>query len=67
MFAAPALGTGRRRELAGLGTFMAIATPLWREGQPPVLIALIGLLAGLAMAFVMALVSGLALARIVEA
>jgi hypothetical protein len=51
--------------LAGLGTFMAVAAPLWREGQPPVLIALIGLLAGLAMAFVMALVSGLALARIV--
>ena len=47
----------------GLVIFLAISTPLWQPGQPPTLIALIGVLAGIAMAVGMAAVTGLVLLR----
>lgn len=50
---------------SGLAAFFAVSTPLWQPGQPAVLVLLIGVLAGLVMAFTMALVSGLVLLRLV--
>ncbi|MCU1446954.1 hypothetical protein [Cryobacterium sp.] len=49
---------------AGLIVFFAVATPLWQPGQPAVLVLLIGVLAGVLMAFTMALVSWLVLLRL---
>jgi hypothetical protein len=43
----------------GLVIFFVISTPLWEPGQNPVLIALIGTLAGTAMAIGTAIVTGL--------
>lgn len=34
--------------MVGLLIFLAISTPLWQPGQPPALIALIGVIAGMA-------------------
>jgi hypothetical protein len=51
---------------AGLLVFTAVTTPLWQQGQPPELIALIGALGGLLMAATMAAVTGAALTRIVR-
>ncbi|GLX99530.1 nitroreductase/quinone reductase family protein [Herbidospora sp. NBRC 101105] len=48
-----------------LGVFAAVATPLWQEGQPVWLIALIGLLGGAAMAATVAALTGLAFVRLV--
>jgi len=48
----------------GLGTFSAVATPLWQPGQSPALIVAIGLLGGLAMATTMAVTTGLVLRRL---
>jgi hypothetical protein len=52
--------------LLALGVFMAIATPLWHEGQAAPLVAVIGLAAGVAMAATVAAVSGAALVRLVR-
>lgn len=49
----------------GLVIFLAISTPLWQPGQPPSLIALIGVFAGIAMAVGMAMVTGLVLLQMV--
>lgn len=49
----------------GLVIFLAISTPLWQPGQPPSLIALIGVFAGIAMAVGMAMVTGLVLIQMV--
>jgi hypothetical protein len=51
--------------LVGLLIFLAVSTPLWQPGQPPVLIALIGVLAGAAMAIGMAMVTGLVMVGMV--
>jgi hypothetical protein len=48
----------------GLGAFLAIATPLWRPGQPAALIAAIGVLASVAMAATMAAVTGWGVLRL---
>jgi hypothetical protein len=50
---------------AGLTAFMALATPLWNEGQARWLSILIGLVAGLVMAVAMAAVTGVAAIRLV--
>jgi len=50
--------------VAALTTFMAIASPLWQEDQQFWLIAAIGIAAGLAMAVVMAAITGYALVRL---
>ncbi len=50
--------------MAALISFMAIASPLWQEGQPLWLIIAIGLAAGLVMAAVMAAITGYALLRL---
>ncbi|WP_083914057.1 hypothetical protein [Nocardia concava] len=50
--------------IGGLVAFMLVAPPLWQPGQPPILIAAIGALAGAVMAAVMAWVTGAFLARI---
>ncbi|MGO4384854.1 hypothetical protein [Specibacter sp. RAF43] len=50
--------------LVGLLVFLAVATPLWQPGQPPAQIALIGVLAGAAMAISMAAVTGLVMVRL---
>ena len=49
---------------AGLGVFMAVATPLWQPGQDPWLSAAIGVVAAVFMAVAMALVTGLVMVRI---
>lgn len=51
---------------AGLAVFFGVATPLWQPGQPTGLVLMVGLLAGLAMAITMALVSGLVLVRLLR-
>jgi hypothetical protein len=51
--------------LVGLGAFMGITTPLWREGQGAELVIAIGALGGLAMAVTVAAVTGLWLVRLV--
>ncbi|WP_457254230.1 hypothetical protein [Pedococcus sp. P5_B7] len=50
--------------LAGLVAFLLIATPLWHPGQRPAVVVLIGLVAAGAMATTVALVTGLALQRL---
>lgn len=50
----------------GLLIFLGISTPLWQPGQQPVVIALIGALAGIAMAVGMALITGLVIVRILD-
>jgi hypothetical protein len=52
--------------LLGLGVFFAIAPPLWQPGQPGPVVALVGLLAGVAMAVTMALVTGVGLLRLLR-
>jgi hypothetical protein len=52
---------------AALASFMAIASPLWHEGQPLWLVIAIGLVAGLVMAAVMAAITGYALLRLTTA
>lgn len=51
---------------AGLLVFAAFTTPLWRPGQAPPLIALIGALGGLLMAATMAAVTGHFLLRVLR-
>ncbi len=51
---------------AGLLIFLAISTPLWQPGQPPAVIALIGVAAGIGMAAGMAAISGLVMERLVD-
>lgn len=53
--------------MLGLGVLLGIATPLWQEGQSPVLVIAIGALGGLGMALTVALVTGLWIARLVAA
>lgn len=53
--------------LVGLGTFFAIAPPLWQEGQPLGLVVAIGALAAGGMAFAMAVVTGLGALLLVAA
>ncbi len=48
----------------GLLAFMGVATPLWQSGQPVLLVIAIGALGGLVMAFVVAVITGVALLRI---
>ena len=50
--------------VAGLGVFLAVATPLWHPDQSPLTVACIGALAGLAMAVAMATVTGWGLVRL---
>lgn len=54
------LGTAAAWLLA-LGLFLAIATPLWHEGQDAAVAVLVGVCAGFVMATVMATVTGLVL------
>ncbi len=49
---------------AGLGVFMAVATPLWQPGQDLWLTAAIGIGAAVLMAVAMSVVTGLVLVRI---
>jgi hypothetical protein len=49
---------------AGLVTFSLVAPPLWHEGQVPLATALIGLAGGVAMAVVMAAVTGVGAGRL---
>ena len=51
--------------LVGLATFMLVATPLWRPGQAVALSVVIGLGAALAMATVVAVLTGRAAQRLV--
>jgi hypothetical protein len=53
--------------ICALGTFMAVATPLWKEGQALALTIAIGIGAGLLMALVMAAITGYALMRLTAA
>jgi hypothetical protein len=50
--------------LAGLGVFMAVATPLWRPGQPVVVAVPVGVLAGVSMAGTVAVLTGFAAERL---
>lgn len=50
---------------AGLGVFMAVATPLWQPGQDWVLMASIGMAAAVLMAVSMAVVTGVVMSRLV--
>lgn len=59
------VGTAAAWTLA-LGAFLAIATPLWHEGQEPALAVLIGIGAGLVMAVVMAIATGSVLEAILR-
>lgn len=52
--------------LLGLGLMLAVATPLWQEGQSTGLVLLIGAVAGLLMATTVAVVTGWWLGRLVE-
>lgn len=52
--------------LVGLGVLMGVTMPLWREGQATVLVIVIGVLGGLAMAATVAVVTGVWLARLVR-
>ena len=52
--------------LLGLGVLLAVVMPLWHEGQPPALVAGIGVAGGLAMALAVAWTTGLVLARLVR-
>ncbi|PVZ06365.1 hypothetical protein [Actinomycetospora cinnamomea] len=50
--------------LLGLGVFLAVATPLWRPGQPVAVAVAVGLGAGALMAVVMAAATGVGLVRL---
>jgi deazaflavin-dependent oxidoreductase (nitroreductase family) len=50
----------------GLLAFFAVTSPLWQPGQPPVVVAAVGVLGGLCMAIVMAAVTGLTLVHILD-
>lgn len=50
----------------GLLIFIAISTPFWQPGQPPAVVALIGVAAGIGMAAGMAAISGLVMERLVD-
>lgn len=52
--------------LAGLAVFFAVTMPLWHPGQSPLLIAGIGVFAGLLMAGTVAAVTGWALVRLLR-
>ncbi|WP_236557645.1 hypothetical protein [Arthrobacter sp. 9AX] len=49
---------------AGLGVFMAVATPLWQPGQAVLLSAVIGIGAAVLMAVTMAVITGLVMVRL---
>jgi hypothetical protein len=51
---------------AGLGVFLAVATPLWQPGQDWRLVTAIGIAAAVLMAGSMALVSGLVMSRLLQ-
>lgn len=53
--------------LAGLTVFLLVCTPLWQPGQPWWLVAAIGVLGGLLMAFVTALVTGYGIRHLLAA
>jgi hypothetical protein len=53
--------------LAGLTVFMAVATPLWRLGQPAPLVIAIGVFAGALMAVTVAATTGFAALRLARA
>lgn len=59
------IGTTAMAWTLGLATFLAVATPLWREGQAAPVRVAIGVGAAFAMAVVVALVTGAALVRLV--
>ena len=50
--------------LLGLAVFMAVASPLWHEGQATALVVAIGIAGGCAMAATVAALTGAALARL---
>jgi hypothetical protein len=50
----------------GLSAFAVVTTPLWRPGQPPWLVGLIGVLGGGVMAAAMAAVTGAVMARLLR-
>ena len=50
--------------LAGLGVFMAVATPLWRPGQSVIVAVLVGVTAGVLMAGTVAVLTGFAAQRL---
>lgn len=52
--------------LVGLGVFLAVAPPLWHEGQPVGTAILIGVAAGVLMAAAMATVTGLTLVALLK-
>ncbi|GIH96305.1 nitroreductase/quinone reductase family protein [Planobispora siamensis] len=52
--------------LVALGVFFAVASPLWQEGQPGWLTAVIGLFGGLLMAATAAVLTGLAMRRLLR-
>lgn len=52
--------------LVALGVFTGVTSPLWQEGQPGWLVAVIGLLGGAGMAATVAALTGLVLQRLVE-
>jgi hypothetical protein len=52
--------------VCGLGVFMAVATPLWRPGQPVVVTVLVGVVAGVLMAATVAVLTGFAAVRLVR-
>lgn len=47
----------------GLVAFLAVTSPLWQPGQPPVLVFGVGVLGAAVMALTMATVTGLAVRR----
>jgi hypothetical protein len=51
---------------AGLGVLLAVVTPLWHEGQDTMTVLVIGALGGLAMAAVVAALTGLWLSRLLR-
>ena len=61
------IGTTALGWLIGLGTFLAVAMPLWHPGQTLLVTVAVGLLAGTLMAGAMATVTGMALARMLRA
>jgi hypothetical protein len=52
--------------LAGLAAFLAVASPLWHEGQSMPMILLIGAVAGLVMAATVAAITGFGLIRLLR-
>ncbi|GAA0504885.1 hypothetical protein Ade02nite_70890 [Paractinoplanes deccanensis] len=52
--------------LAGLGVFLAVATPLWHPGQPVAVVVTVGAGAGLLMAAVTSAITGAAMRRLLR-